>query len=79
VLVLNAVVEKQDKSIAYIFMLHSSVEGKKQLRRPRHRREDNIRMGLREIGWEGVGWTHLAQEGDQWWVLVNTVMNLRIP
>jgi hypothetical protein len=24
------------------------------------RQEDNIRMGLREIGWEGVEWIHLA-------------------
>jgi hypothetical protein len=24
-------------------------------------------------------WIHLAQERDQWWALVNTVMNLRVP
>jgi hypothetical protein len=24
-----------------------------------------IRMNLREIGWEGVDWIFLAQEGDQ--------------
>jgi hypothetical protein len=29
-------------------------EGKRPLRRPRHRWEDNIRMGLREIGWEDL-------------------------
>jgi hypothetical protein len=28
--------------------------------RPRHRWEDNIRMDLREIGWEVVVWMHLA-------------------
>jgi hypothetical protein len=28
-------------------------EGKRPLRRPRHKREDDIRMDLREIGWEG--------------------------
>jgi hypothetical protein len=28
--------------------------------RPRCRLEDNIRMDLGEIGWEGVGWIHLA-------------------
>jgi hypothetical protein len=28
--------------------------------------EDNIRMDLREIGWEGVDWMHLAQDRDQW-------------
>jgi hypothetical protein len=33
-------------------------------------------MYLRDIGWEGVEWTHLAQDSDQWEALVNTVMNL---
>jgi hypothetical protein len=47
--------------------------------RPKRRWDDNIRMDLREIGWEGVDWIHLAQDRDQWWTLVNTVMNLRIP
>jgi len=35
-------------------------EGKRLLGRPRHRWEDNIGMDLREIGWEGVNWMHLA-------------------
>jgi hypothetical protein len=50
--------------------------GKKPHRRPRHRWEGNIRMDLRETGWEGVDWMHLAKERDQWWTLVNMVMNL---
>jgi len=37
-----------------------------------------IRMDLRETGWEGVDWMHLAQDRDQWRALVNTVMNVRI-
>jgi hypothetical protein len=36
-------------------------------------------MDLKERDWEVVGWIHLGQDRDQWWVLVNTVMNLRIP
>jgi hypothetical protein len=48
------------------------------LGRPRHRWEDGIRMDLREIGWEGVDWIQLAQDTDQWWALVNMVMNLRV-
>jgi hypothetical protein len=36
-------------------------------------------MGLPEIGLEGVDWIHLAQDRDLWWVLVNSVMNLRVP
>jgi hypothetical protein len=35
-------------------------EGQTPLGRPRHRWEDNIRMDLREIGWEGVDWMHVA-------------------
>jgi hypothetical protein len=33
--------------------------------RPRHRWEDNIRMDLREIGWEVADWIHLVQDADQ--------------
>jgi hypothetical protein len=36
-------------------------------------------VDLREIGWGGMDWIYLAQDGDQWRVLVNTVMNLRVP
>jgi hypothetical protein len=39
-------------------------EGKRPLRRLRSRWEDNIRMDLREIGWEGVDWMLLAQDKD---------------
>jgi hypothetical protein len=36
-------------------------EGKRSLGRPRRRWDDNIRMDLREINWEGgVEWMHLA-------------------
>jgi hypothetical protein len=40
---------------------------------------DNIKIDLRDIGWEGVNWIDLAQDRDQWRALVNTVMNLRVP
>jgi hypothetical protein len=49
------------------------------LGRPRRRWEDNIRMDHREIGWGGMDWIDLAQDKDQWQVLVNTVINLRVP
>jgi hypothetical protein len=35
-------------------------------------------MDFRMIGWNGVEWIDLAQDGDQWNALVNTVMNLRV-
>jgi hypothetical protein len=36
-------------------------------------------MDLREIGWDGVDSIDIAQDRDQWRVLVNTVLNLRVP
>jgi hypothetical protein len=40
-------------------------DGKRTLDRPSNRYEVNIRMDLREIGWEGVDWMHLAQDRDK--------------
>jgi hypothetical protein len=54
-------------------------EGKRPLGRPRRRWVNNIKMDLREIGWGGLDWIDLAEDGDQWRALVNTVMNLRVP
>jgi hypothetical protein len=39
----------------------------------RHRWENNIKMDLREIGWEVVDHINLAK--DKWQTLVNMVMN----
>jgi hypothetical protein len=52
--------------------------GKRLLGRPRRRWVDNIKMDLREIGWDGMDWIELAQDRDQWRALVNTVMSLRV-
>jgi hypothetical protein len=41
------------------------LERKRPLIRSRHRCDDNIRMDLREIRWEGEDWIHLAQDRDQ--------------
>jgi hypothetical protein len=56
-----------------------NLRGRDKLGRPRHRWEDNIRVDLKEIGWEGVDWIHLAQDRDWWRALVNTVINFQIP
>jgi hypothetical protein len=40
---------------------------------------NNIKMNLREIGWDGMDWIDLAQDRDQLRALVNAVMNLRVP
>jgi hypothetical protein len=54
-------------------------QGERPLGRPTHRWEDNIRMDLRERGWKGVDWIHLAQDRDQWQAPVNMVMNHCVP
>jgi hypothetical protein len=54
-------------------------ERKRKLGRHRRRWKNNIRVDLKETRSEVADWIHLAQDRDQWRVLVNTVMNLRIP
>jgi hypothetical protein len=54
-------------------------EGKRPLGGPRRRWEDNMKMDLREIGFDGANWIQLAQDMIQWLACVNTVMNLRVP
>jgi hypothetical protein len=54
-------------------------DGKRPLRRPRRKWEDNIKMDLQELGCGGKDWLDLAQDRDRWRELVNAVMNLRVP
>jgi hypothetical protein len=54
-------------------------EGKRPLGRPRRRLVDNIKIDLREVGWDGRDWINLAQDRDRWRAHVNAVMNLRVP
>jgi hypothetical protein len=53
-------------------------EGKRPLGRPRLRWEVNITMDLREIGWGGMDWIHLAEDRDEQMALVNTVIKFRV-
>jgi hypothetical protein len=39
-------------------------EEKRALGRPRRRCVDNIKMNIREIGWDGMDWIDLAQDRD---------------
>jgi hypothetical protein len=54
-------------------------EEKKSLGRPRRRWKDNIKMDLQEAGCGGMDWIELAQNRDRWGVLVNALMNFRLP
>jgi hypothetical protein len=53
-------------------------EGRRLSGRPRRRWVENIKMDLKETGWDVIDWTDLAQDRDKWRALVNTVMNLRV-
>jgi hypothetical protein len=59
-------------------VLVGNPEEKRPLGRPRCRWVDNVKINLREIGWDGMDWIVLAQDRDQWRALVNAVMNLRV-
>ncbi|KAJ4442522.1 hypothetical protein ANN_04109 [Periplaneta americana] len=54
-------------------------EGKRPLGRPRRRWEDNIKMDLREVGYDDRDWINLAQDRDRWRAYVRAAMNLRVP
>jgi hypothetical protein len=41
--------------------------------------KDNLKTDIKETEYESVEWIHLAQCRGQWWALVNTVLNLRLP
>jgi hypothetical protein len=53
-------------------------EGKRRLGQPRRRWKDNIKIGLKETGYEGVDWIHLALYTVQQRALVNTVTSSRL-
>jgi hypothetical protein len=67
-----------EKRIAYRLLV-GKPEGKGPLGRPRRRWVDNIRMDLAEVGWGDVDWIGLAKDRNRWKVLVNSVLNLRVP
>jgi hypothetical protein len=54
-------------------------EGKSALVRPRLRREDNIKMDLQEVWWDGMDQIDLAEDKAKWWALVKVVMKLWVP
>jgi hypothetical protein len=61
-----------------VFWLENLNEGKRPLRKSRHKLEDNSRLELRDLVWEGMDWI-LTQDRDQWRSLMNLVMNLWVP
>jgi hypothetical protein len=66
----------EERGVYSVFLGKS--EGKRQLGRPRRRWEDNIGMGVQEVGFGGMDWIELAQDRDRWRAVVNAVMNLEV-
>jgi hypothetical protein len=46
-------------------VLVGKTEGKRPLERPRHRWEDNIKVGLQEVECGVINWIKLAQDRDR--------------
>ena len=40
---------------------------------------DDTKMDFQVAGFGGMDWIELAQDRDRWRVVVNAVMNLRVP
>jgi hypothetical protein len=60
-------------------ILAEKPEGERSQGRPRLRWVDSIKIDFIEIGWGGMDWIDLTQDRDEWRVLLNAVMNLRVP
>ena len=59
-------VEHMEQSRKTYRVLVGKPEGKRLLWKPRCRREDNIEMDFREVGFDTGDWLDLAKDRDQW-------------
>jgi hypothetical protein len=58
-------------------VLMEKPEGRRPLGRPRHRWEDNIKMDLKDIRWEGLDWIRLSEDrASSERAVLNTVVNI---
>jgi len=67
-----------ESRIVYRVLVGKSEE-KRPLESPKRKWEDNIKMDLQEVGFEGMDWIDVAQDRDRWRALLNALMNLRVP
>jgi hypothetical protein len=70
--------DEMDIACSMYRILVGKSEEKRPLGRPGRRWVDNVKMDLKEIGWDGMDWIDLAQDRDQWGALVNRVKNFRV-
>jgi hypothetical protein len=67
-----------DRRVAYKVSV-GKPEGKSPLGRPRSTWDNNIKLGLQEMGLGTFDWIDLAQDRDRWRDLFNVVINFRVP
>jgi hypothetical protein len=60
-------------------VLVGTPEGKRPLGRTKRRWENNIKMDLQKMEFDGMDWIDLVQDRDMWRAIVHAVMNLRVP
>jgi hypothetical protein len=59
-------------------ILVGKTEGKRPLAMPRYQLEGNVKMDLKETGWESMDWTNLSQDTDNWQAVENMIMNVQV-
>ena len=72
-------VAQMEQSTNAYKVLVGKPKGKRPLGRPRHRREDTIKMDLSQVGCDPGEWIDLAEERDQWRDYIRAVMSLQVP
>jgi hypothetical protein len=70
---------EEDEKVNAFKIVVGRPQGKRPLGRPKGRREDNIKMDIREIDCKGLDWFQLAQDRVQWRTFLNMVTILWAP
>jgi hypothetical protein len=68
----NVVQMRIRRTHAYMLFV-GKPEGKRPLGRPSHRWVHNIKMDLKEIGWNGMDWIGVARDREQWRALSDSI------
>ena len=61
------------------FFFVAKPEGRRPLERSSRIWQNNIKMDIGEVNWQGMDWIDLAQEKDRWRAFVNSVINFGVP
>jgi hypothetical protein len=59
-------------------ILWKNREGKRLLLRLKRRWKNIIKTDFYGIGWDGVDWTQLVQDRENWPIVLNTAMKIRV-